>query len=145
MGDRGKGHSGGYVFHLGEDISHPGYGMVSSGTYTLGPGTYIGTIEHIGGNLQSPEYHYVAELQQVGGTAKVIISDPSGGYIHLYWCKKYAVCDLFFLFCDSKQVDLLKTHFAVLPRILLASIIFSAPLVANKKWISPRSHRPQFL
>ena len=79
MGDRGKGHSGGYVFHLGEDISHPGYGMVSSGTYTLGPGNYIGTIEHVGSNLQSPEYHYVAELQQVGGTAKVMISDPSGG------------------------------------------------------------------
>ena len=79
MGDPRNRHPEGYVFHLGEDISHPGYGMVSSGTYTLGPGTYIGTIEHIESYLQSPQYHYVAELQQVGGTAKVIISDPSGG------------------------------------------------------------------
>ena len=85
MGDPRSSHPEGYVFHLGEDISHTSNGIVSSGTYTLGPGTYIGTVEHFGSCPQPPEYHYIAELQQVGGNANAIISDPSGGFIVMFY------------------------------------------------------------
>ena len=54
---------------------------MGSGTYEFEIGTYIGTMQHMGTKLDSPDYDYVAQVDKVSGDAQVTISDPNGRFI----------------------------------------------------------------
>lgn len=79
IGDPSGSHSERYVINVG-NIAHqsPGYGIVGSGEYKFKPGTYKITINHVGTNLQTPDYDYRALVSKVSGKAKVVVNDPKG-------------------------------------------------------------------
>ncbi|XP_057311255.1 uncharacterized protein LOC130649072 [Hydractinia symbiolongicarpus] len=77
IGDHSGSHSERYVMHVGE-VSHqsPGFGLVGFGDYNFKPGSYPITIQHVGTNLNTPDYDYRASVTKVGGQGKITVQDP---------------------------------------------------------------------
>ena len=85
VGDHSGSHSERYVLNIGAHISHqsPDYGEVGSGVYTLQPGIYTATIQHIGTDpeleMPYPDYDYTAFIEPTAiSNARVTVNDPTG-------------------------------------------------------------------
>ncbi len=71
------------MINVGDRISHqsPHYGRLGSDVYTLQPGMYTATIQHVGTdpamNMREPDYDYTALIEPMARSkAKVTVSDP---------------------------------------------------------------------